>query len=83
LWWSTSSLARADSTLDLLTPDELAEAHRFVEVWERTGYMGPAEASAWRERIAIWQRFRVGRQAKSVKPVMGTSLLDDPDPFLA
>jgi len=29
--------------------EELADAHRFIEVRERAGYMGPAEAGAWRE----------------------------------
>jgi len=38
----------------LLTAEALAEGHRFVEVWERAGHKGPAEASAWGERIAIW-----------------------------
>ena len=33
---------------------------RFVEVWERAGYMSSAEAATWRERIAIWQRFGLG-----------------------
>jgi hypothetical protein len=27
--------------------------------------MGAAEAAAWRERIAIWRRFRAGGQAQS------------------
>jgi hypothetical protein len=58
----------------------LAEVHRFVEVWERAWYMGPAEAAAWRERIAIWRRF--GRQGQAMKPV-AEPLLDDPDPYLS
>jgi hypothetical protein len=43
-----------------LTAEELADAHRFVEVRERAGYTSAAEAAAWRERIAVWQRFRLG-----------------------
>jgi hypothetical protein len=45
--------------------------------------MSPAEAAAWRERIAIWRRFRVGRKPVRPKPVADIPLLDDPDPFLA
>ena len=73
---------KIDATLDLLTAEELSDAPRFVEVWERAGYMDPAEAAAWRERIAIWQRFRVGGQVRSVEPLADFPLLDDPDPFL-
>ena len=29
--------SKIDATLDLLTVEELADAHRFVEVWERGG----------------------------------------------
>jgi hypothetical protein len=70
---------KINATLDLLTAEELAAVHRFVEVWERAGYMGDAEAAAWRERIAIWRRFR--RRGWPRKPV-AEPLLDDPDPFL-
>ena len=57
-----------------------ADAHRFVELWERAGYVSGAEAAAWRERIAIWGRFRrCGQQ--QMTPVIDP-LLDDPDPFL-
>ena len=51
-----------DATLDLLTPEELADAPRFVEVWERAGYMSTKEAAAGRERIAIWRRFGRGNR---------------------
>jgi len=27
-----------------------------MEVREDAGYMSPAEAATWRERVAIWQR---------------------------
>jgi hypothetical protein len=53
-------LPKIDATLDLLTAEELADAPRFVEVWERAGDMSSAEAAAWRERIAIWRRFIAG-----------------------
>ena len=45
-----------DSTLDLLTPDEVADALRFVEVCERGQHMPQAEADEWR-RIGAWQGF--------------------------
>ena len=51
-----------------------------VEVCERAGYMGQAEAAAWRQRIAVWQRFRRSGQ-QQMTPVIDP-LLDDPDPFL-
>ncbi len=73
---------KIDATLDLLTAEKLAEAHRFVEVWERAGYMNCAEAAAWRERIAIWRRFGVGEQRPSPRPVADIPLVDDADPFL-
>jgi len=44
--------------------------------------MSRSEAAAWRERIAIWERFRVGGLAQSRKSVI-IPLLDDPDPFLS
>jgi hypothetical protein len=54
------------------------EVPRIVEVWERAGYMDVEEASAWRERIAVWRRFgRCGRPQPVADP-----LLDDPDPFV-
>ena len=61
-----------------MSAEELADAHRFVEVWERAGYMSPGEAAAWRERIATWRRFR--RQRQPPKQMIDP-LLDDPDPF--
>jgi len=44
--------------------------------------MSRAEAAAWRERIAIWRRFGLGRRQRPPKPVADIPLLDDPDPFL-
>ena len=35
---------RMDTTLDLLTPEEFADALRFVEVWEKAGHMTQEEA---------------------------------------
>ena len=50
--------------------------------WEPAGFMSSNEASAWRERIAIWRRFRrVGRPQASIPGA--APLLDDPDPFLS
>jgi len=59
-----------------------ADAHRFVEVWERAGYMSGDEAAAWRERIAVWRRFRPGRRDQPPRSAVDISLVDDPDPFL-
>ena len=72
---------KIDATLDLLTADEPAEVHRFVEVWERAGYMDSDEAAAWPERIAIWRRFRADGQLQ-VSKLADIPLLDDPDSFL-
>jgi hypothetical protein len=44
--------------------------------------MSSVEAAAWRERIAIWRRFRVRGEAQSPQPVADIPPLDDPDPFL-
>jgi hypothetical protein len=44
--------------------------------------MSRSEASAWRERIAVWRRFGRGGPVQPVKPVANIPLLDDPDPFL-
>ena len=49
--------ARIDATLALLTPEEIAEAHRFVEVCERFGTMRQADADEWRRRIAARRAF--------------------------
>ena len=46
--------------------------------WEPAVFMSSNEASAWRERIAIWRRFRTGGQPPKQ---MADPLLDDPDPF--
>ena len=54
---------KIDATLDLMTAEELAEVDRFVEVWQRAGYMTSTEASAWRERIAVWRW--LGREEQS------------------
>jgi hypothetical protein len=43
--------------------------------------MTATEASAWRERITIWQRFRLGRQVESPKPVAASPVREDPSPF--
>ena len=61
--------------------EEFAKVHRFVDVWDRAGYMSGAEAAAWQERIAIWQRFRPGGWKALDRPA-ADPLLDDPDTFL-
>jgi hypothetical protein len=74
-------LSKIDATHDVMTAEELAEVHRYIDVWERAGYMTPAEAAAWRERIAVWRRCRRQGKPRPPKPVVNP-LLDDPDPFL-
>jgi hypothetical protein len=38
--------SKIDATLDLMTLEELSEVHRYIEVWQRAGYMGSQEATA-------------------------------------
>jgi len=40
-----------DNVLSIMTPDEVADAVRFVDAWERCGTLSAAEASEWRRRI--------------------------------
>ena len=49
--------SRMDKVLDLLTPDEVADALHFVAVCERGQHMNQAEADEWRRRIGAWQTF--------------------------
>ena len=51
--------AEMDATLDLLTPDEVADALRFLEVMEHGQHMSQAEADEWRRRTVAWSRFRL------------------------
>ena len=39
------------ATLELLTPDEVEHAWRFVYVMQRAGHVHPEEADEWRRRI--------------------------------
>ena len=39
------------------TLDEIREALRFVEVWERARHMSQAEADEWQRRIVARQAF--------------------------
>ena len=48
--------AEMNATLALLTPDEVDDALRFVEVCERGG-TPIEEADEWRRRILAWQAF--------------------------
>jgi len=48
---------RYTATLELLTPDEIEHALRFVGVMERASHMDADEAGEWRWRIEAWQRF--------------------------
>ena len=44
-----------DNTLAVMTPDEVREAIRFVDTWERYGTLAPIEAEVWRKRIVAKQ----------------------------
>ena len=48
---------KVDGILELLTPEEIADALRFVEVWEKADHMSPEEANEWRRRILARQAF--------------------------
>jgi len=43
----------SSATLELLTPDELPHALRFIDVLERAGHMDAEEAGEWRWRIEV------------------------------
>ena len=45
--------------LELLTPDEVADALHFVDVMQRAGRMDADEAETWRVKIEAWCRFRL------------------------
>ena len=59
---------KMDDILALLRPEEVADALRFVEVWEKAGYMSPEKAAEWRRRIEASQRFLTvsGRPSKRI-----------------
>jgi hypothetical protein len=46
-----------NTTLALLSPTEIEDALRFVEICERGGGTPPEEADEWRRRILAWQAF--------------------------
>ena len=45
-----------DGVLEFLTPEEIADALRFVEVWEKAGHMAQEETEEWRRWIEAWRR---------------------------
>ncbi len=47
------------ATLDLLTPGEVHDCLRFVDVMERGQHMSRAEADEWRRRMGAWNRLGV------------------------
>ena len=62
--------AKIDAVLDLLTPDEVADALRFVEVMQRGEHMSQTEADEWRRRILARQRFlEMGEHSSPVPPL--------------
>jgi hypothetical protein len=48
---------KMNATLALMTPDEIEDALRFVEICERGGGASIEEADEWRRRILAWQAF--------------------------
>jgi len=50
---------KMDDILEL-TPEETADALRFVEIREKAGHMSPEEVQEWRRRIEAWERSRCG-----------------------
>jgi len=74
-------MAKFSETLDLMTPDEIPHALRFVDLMGRAGHMDAGEAGEWRRRIAAWCRFRLRRVPASTSWHVPTTLLEDPDPL--
>ena len=74
---------KMDEILALLTPEEVTDALRFVEVWQKAGQMSPEEAEEWRRWIAGWERFRCRRQQLPRRPKkVDLSIVEPPDQFL-
>ncbi len=48
---------RIEALIEIMTPDEIQDGLRFVEVLERGGTMTPDEAAEWRRRILARRRF--------------------------
>ncbi len=48
---------RIEALIGIMTPDEIRDGLRFVEVLERGGSLTPQEAHEWRRRILARQRF--------------------------
>ena len=46
-----------NATLAPMTPGEVDDALRFVDICERGGGTPPEEADEWRRRILAWQAF--------------------------
>ena len=44
-----------DNILSIMTPDEVGEALRFVDAWQRYGTFSATEAEEWRKRIVAKQ----------------------------
>ena len=55
--WPAGSRYRCSALLALLTPDEIEDALRFVEICERGGGTSAEETDEWRRRILGWQAF--------------------------
>ncbi len=48
---------RIEALIGIMTPDEIRDGLRYVEVLERGGNMTPDEAAEWRRRILARRRF--------------------------
>jgi hypothetical protein len=47
-----------DAVLGEMTPDEIRELPRFIDVWLQAGRMQPEEAVEWRLRARAWAEYR-------------------------
>ena len=63
--------------------EEVRDALRFVEVWEKAGHMSPEEAGELRQRIEAWARFRCRGSQQTLKPVaFDLTIAEPPDSFV-
>ena len=44
-----------DNILSIMTPEEVGDAIRFVDAWQRYGTFSATEAEEWRKRIVAKQ----------------------------
>ena len=51
---------KMDAIQARLTPREVPEFRRAIDLFEHAGVISPAEAEEWRKRFAGWIEFRFG-----------------------